>query len=168
MTRATMIVLAVVLACTTGRAAAAATPAPQAPKPQGTSNLYGVFDHSVVRPITRVTDPALGLRVLTHRRREAVNVDAADQVRLPSTWWQPRLGYRPVSVERMLQGPGDATGPAPGPWTVTKAKSQGVSPGFQIEDAKGGKFIITVTKNAIRSGEIVSGVSSRSHRGTGG
>ncbi|NOT34084.1 MAG: hypothetical protein HOP12_07935, partial [Candidatus Eisenbacteria bacterium] len=37
-------------------------------------------------------------------------------------------------------GPG--TGPAAGPWTVTRAKTQGVTPGFFIQDAKGDRFII--------------------------
>jgi hypothetical protein len=122
--------------------AANAAGSAQPPKPSHISNLYEVFDHSVVRPVTRGFDPALGVRRLAHRPREAANVDADDQVRLPSTWWQPRIGFKPVSVDRMLHGPGDGVGPAPGPWTVTKAKSQGVTPGFQIEDSKGDKFVI--------------------------
>jgi hypothetical protein len=63
-------------------------------------------------------------------------VDENDQVRLPSTWWQPRIGFRPVSVEQMLAGPGPLRGPAPGPWRVTKGKSQGVTPGFQMRDTE--------------------------------
>src|SRR5439155_12940085 len=74
--------------------------------------------------------------------REAANVDENDQVRLPSTWWQPRIGFRPVTVAQMMRGPGPGRGPAPGPWTVTKTKSTGVTPGFQIDDPNGDKFII--------------------------
>src|SRR4051812_48335613 len=90
-----------------GAAAAVAGDAgSQPPKPRGVSGLYDTFDNSFVRPATRAFDPALGVRTLAHRRREAVNVDADDQVRLPSTWWQPRIGWKPVSVDRMLHGPG--------------------------------------------------------------
>src|SRR5205085_11490470 len=106
------------------------------------SYIYDMFDHSLVRPATRVLDLPRTARRVTGHRREAANVDESDQVRLPSTWWQPRLGFKQVTVERMLHGPGNGAGPAPGKWTVTKAKVQGVNPGFQIEDAHGDKFIV--------------------------
>jgi hypothetical protein len=95
-----------------------------------------------IRPLTRGLDPSILYRRLTGDQREAANVDEHDQVRLPSTWWQPRVGFRPVSVEQMLQGPGPSTGPAAGKWRVVKAKSQGVSEGFQIKDAAGARFAI--------------------------
>jgi hypothetical protein len=96
----------------------------------------------VVRPAARSLDPVIGLRRLAGRKREAANVDAAGQVHLPSTWWQPRLGFREVPIERMLAGPGPGGGPAPGPWTITRAKTQGVTPGFFIRDAAGTAFVI--------------------------
>jgi hypothetical protein len=122
--------------------AGGAEKAPKMPREREPSYLYDLFDHSLVRPVTRTLDPALLVRKLTGRHREAENVDETDQVRLPSTWWQPRIGFRPVSVEQMLAGPGDGKGPAPGRWTVTKAKVQGVTPGFNIEDSAGGRFVI--------------------------
>jgi len=142
MRRAVLVTLAVLALGDRAAAAGGDAAAPRSPKPHGISNLYDVIDHSFTRPLTRTFDPALGVRHVMHHRREAANVDSADQVLLPSTWWQPRVGFKPVSAERMLHGPGDGTGPAPGPWTVTKAKSQGVSPGFQIEDSQGTKFIV--------------------------
>jgi hypothetical protein len=140
MIRTGLVTLAM-LALGTG-AASAGDHESQPPKPRGVSGLYDTFDNSFVRPATRAFDPALGIRRLAHDRREAANVDADDQVRLPSTWWQPRIGWKPVSVDRMLHGPGDGQGPAPGPWKVTQAKSQGVTPGFQIVDSKGDKYVI--------------------------
>jgi len=116
--------------------------APRPPRETEIAYFWDVFDHSVVRPATRALDPALGVRKLLRRPREAANVDSADQVRLPSTWWQPRLGFRPVPVAQMLRGPGPGTGPAPGAWTVTRAKTQGVTPGFFIRDAAGDRFIL--------------------------
>jgi hypothetical protein len=112
------------------------------PEATETSYYYDLLDNSVIRPITRALDPALGIRKLTGNPKQALNVDADDQVRLPSTWWQPRLGFRDVTVEQMLAGPGSGAGPAPGPWTVTRAKTQGVTPGFFIQDSEGARFVL--------------------------
>lgn len=112
------------------------------PKATEMSYFYDLLDQAIARPITRAADPALGVRELTRHPREAVNADADDQVRLPSTWWQPRVGFRTVTPEQLAHGPGPGTGPAPGPFTITKAKSQGVTPGFYITDANGDKFIV--------------------------
>jgi len=114
------------------------------PLPRAThvSYDYDAIDQAVIRPATRSLDLSLLARKVGRNRREAPNVDAADQVLLPSTWWQPRLGFRPVSPGEMLAGPGPGTGPAPGKWTVVRAKSQGVSKGFRIKDARGARFSI--------------------------
>ncbi len=128
-----------------GATSAALSAEPQSPKPPRETEIsyyYDIFEHTLVRPITRVLDPALGIRKLSGRPRQAINVDENDQVRLPSTWWQPRLGHRPVSVEQMVEGPGPRTGPAAGRWQVTRAKTQGVTPGFFIRDANGDRFIL--------------------------
>src|SRR5262249_17218201 len=87
-------------------------------------------------------DPVHDLRALTNHPKEAANVDEKDEVRLPSTWWTPRAGYHPVSVAQALAGPGPGTGPATGLWTVTRAKTQGVTPGFFLKDAAGTRFIL--------------------------
>ena len=123
-------------------ARAQAGAAPTGPRTTEISYYWDVIDHSAIRPIARTLDPVVGLRRLSGKKREAANLDARGQVQLPSTWWQPRLGYREVSVEQMLHGPGPGGGPAAGPWTVTRAKTQGVTPGFFIKDAAGDDFII--------------------------
>jgi len=138
--------------------AGAAAPAPpatavgpaaaKAPRPREISYAWDMIYHSVVRPPTRMLDPALAARNLTRQRRQAENVDAADQVRLPSTWWQPRLGFRPVSVDQMLRAGEGAGGPAGAHWTITKAKTEGVTPGFQIEDERGSKFFVKFDSQA--------------------
>jgi hypothetical protein len=115
---------------------------PPPPKEREYSYFYDIVDHSVVRPTTRALDLPLLLRKITRNPREAANVDAQDQVRLPSTWWQPRVGFRAVTPDQMLKGRGSSTGPAPGKWTVTRAKSQGVSPGFQMKDSRGNRWFI--------------------------
>ncbi|HET9328297.1 MAG TPA: hypothetical protein VFQ05_16135 [Candidatus Eisenbacteria bacterium] len=125
------------------RAAPPSKPAkPAKPKEREISAAYDLIHQTLFRPVASVFDVAKIGRDITGNPREAANVDEDDQVRLPSTWWQPRIGFRRVSVEQMLKGPGPGQGPAPGPWTVTKSKSEGVTPGFQIDDSKGDAFII--------------------------
>jgi hypothetical protein len=106
------------------------------------SYYYDLVEHTLFRPAARQLDPSRWVRKVTGLPKEALNVDEGDQVRLPSTWWQPRLGFRPMSVEQMLKGPGPGTGPAPGPWRVTRGKTQGVTPGFFIKDSQGTSFIL--------------------------
>ena len=148
----TMGVTAAVMLCAllslTPSASAAESPRPDSasgpkpPKEREVSYYYDMLDHSLVRPATRVLDVARLARKITGNPREAFNVDENDQVRLPSTWWQPRIGFRKVTVEQMLAGPGTGTGPAPGRWTLKSAKTQGVTPGFNMKDSKGDRFVI--------------------------
>jgi hypothetical protein len=123
-------------------APALAADAPKPPRVTEISYYYDNLEHSIVRPISRQLDPVHVLRKISGRPKEAANVDEQDQTRLPSTWWQPRAGYREVSVEQMLAGPGPGTGPSMEAWTVTRAKTQGVTPGFFIKDSNGTRFII--------------------------
>jgi hypothetical protein len=129
------------LALTMMLALACASAAHAEPKERKVRYDYDAYKQSI-RPLTRTFDAALGIRKLTGTMPEAFNVDENDQVRLPTTWWTPRVGFRPVTPEQMLAGPGSGTGPAPGAWTVVHAKSEGVSPGFQIKDAQGTRFAI--------------------------
>lgn len=126
-------------------AAAATAPGDSAarmPAERNYSYSYDLIDHSLIRPATRALDAARLVRRIGAHPREAANVDENDQVRLPSTWWQPRVGFRTVTPEQILAGPGSGTGPARGRWTVSHGKDQGVTPGFQIKDATGDKFLI--------------------------
>jgi len=137
---APLIALAMIFAASPAGAAPDSTG--RAPIARTYSYAYDLFDHSLIRPATRALDAARGIRKMTGHPREAANVDEHDQVRLPSTWWQPRIGFRVVTTEQLLAGPGTGSGPAPGRWTVSHGKDQGVTPGFQVKDAKGDKFLI--------------------------
>ena len=49
----------------------------------------------------------------------------------------------PMTVEEVRRGPrGDGAPDQTGPWTITGAKTQGVTPGFQIEDARGESYLL--------------------------
>jgi hypothetical protein len=59
-----------------------------------------------------------------------------------SAWYQNRHGRRRMSVEELVRGPGGQNPPVDGPWKVLTAKSEGITPGFLIEDARGGKYFL--------------------------
>jgi hypothetical protein len=81
---------------------------------------------------------ARGLGVNT--RREAVNVNAFDET-ANSSWFTNRNHVRAVPVSELREGPDSVFLPAK-PWTIKHAKLGGMSPGFQIKDANGRKWMI--------------------------
>lgn len=79
-------------------------------------------------------DPEVGKR--------AMNVNTADEVP-DSSWFTNRIYARPVPLEEVSRGPNTIDGPAAGPWTVIRAKTAGVAPGFTIRDSKGEVWFIS-------------------------
>src|SRR6185295_17276304 len=66
----------------------------------------------------------------------ARNVNTIDEVP-DSSWYTNRAGSRPLTPADVFTGPDTNAGPEPGTWTVTSSKSDGVTPGFTIKDARG-------------------------------
>ena len=64
----------------------------------------------------------------------AQNLNTIDEVP-DSGWFTNRVGSRPLTADEVFRGPDTTAGPEPGTWTVTSAKSDGVTPGFTITDA---------------------------------
>ncbi len=135
------VAIALLLPCV-GAAAGTRPDSMAVPPAAPLSYFYDAFEQGLARPLARSLDVSLLVRKLGVGRREAANLDAQDRVQLPSTWWQPRVGFKPVSVEDLLAGAGPGTGPAPGPWTISAAKSEGVSKGFTVKDSTGARFAI--------------------------
>ena len=71
----------------------------------------------------------------------AVNVNTVDEVP-DSSWFTNRIGRERWPVDRIVRGPDTVTGPAPGPWTVIAAKSEGITPGLTIKDSAGDTYFI--------------------------
>ena len=68
----------------------------------------------------------------------AGNINTVDD--LPdSSWFTNRRGLTAADVAR---GPNRSEGPAPGAWTVTSSKSDGVTPGFTVKDANGQRWFL--------------------------
>ncbi len=61
---------------------------------------------------------------------------------MKSEWWAPRHYYKRMSIEELVRGAGNADSPVPGKWTVVKAKSEGVTPRFEILDAKKRRYVL--------------------------
>ena len=102
-------------------------------------------DASAIQPleVDLIVDAASnilrGTRVPSPRR--AGNVNTVDEVP-DSNWFTNRLGFRRLTPEEVATGPDTTTGPAPGAWTVTSSKSDGVTPGFTIKDSRGQRWFL--------------------------
>jgi len=80
--------------------------------------------------------------------QQADNINVLDEPPR-SSWWTPRHFYAPMTHEQLAIGPnsrgtsGIAAGPDTSqPWTVTSGKFEGASRGFQIQDARGDRYLI--------------------------
>ena len=71
----------------------------------------------------------------------AQNVNTIDEVP-DSSWFTNRILARPVSVAEAARGPVTGNGPAPGPWLVVAAKTEGDAPGFTIRDSAGATWFL--------------------------
>ena len=117
------------------------------PKERNPNLLRDGIDESFFRPTGRLFHPGrVARRVRSlfggQKARHAANVNALDEIP-NSAWFTNRIGLYPVSPEAAARGPAQDDGPDHGgPWTVTRAKSEGVTPGFTIKDARGDTYFI--------------------------
>jgi len=117
------------------------------PKPHDWEpNFYGhLFRDAIVEPLSHafdIPDKVIGVAgaLGAHPRREAVNVNAFDEVS-NSTWFTNRNHVRAVPVAQLVLGPDSTLQPAK-PWKIVHRKTGGASAGFQIKDAAGHKWLI--------------------------
>ena len=106
------------------------------------NNIADGFDKQFVFTGKRFFDPGYQVRRLIGRPKEAYNVDAFDGVP-NSSWFINRNAHRRVAIEEIVRGPDTCDGPDTSDvWTVIRAKAEGVTPGFTIEDRRGDKYVI--------------------------
>jgi hypothetical protein len=64
---------------------------------------------------------------------------------LDGAWYTNRHGRVPMTLEQLRRGPGIDNPPSDsGPYKVLKAKTEGITPGFDIEDSRGERYMIKV------------------------
>jgi len=111
-------------------------------------NLLRDQIHSTfVRPVRRNTSPAslvrrVGSAFGGDHWPGAANVNALGEVP-NSTWFTNRIGLFPMTPAEAARGPGSGAGPdRSSPWKIVSAKTEGVTPGFNVRDAKGDTYLI--------------------------
>jgi hypothetical protein len=93
------------------------------------NDQYDFIQHSFGKPGDRSKSPAANVNTLG----EVPN----------SSWFQNRHGSSRMSLAALSRGPNTVDGPSSDqPWTVIEAKTEGITPGFRIRDARGDVYII--------------------------
>jgi hypothetical protein len=114
-------------------------PVPE-PKAVAPNQYYDFADNTVFRQIHSWFDLPRWARGIAGTPKQAVNVDAFDEV--PNSTWFTNRGER-LSLEEALRGPNQGDGPdRSAPWRVRGVKTQGVTPGFRIKDARGDTYLL--------------------------
>ena len=73
---------------------------------------------------------------------EAHNVNTLDEVP-DSSWFTNRHGVERMSIDELVRGPNTVDGPDMSvPWRVFRSKIGGLTPGFQIIDGRGDRYVI--------------------------
>lgn len=110
------------------------------PKAAAPNQYYDFADNSIFRQIHSWFDLPRHARWISGAPKQAANVDAFDEV--PDSAWFTNRGER-LSLEEALRGPDRGDGPdMSAPWRVRGVKTQGVTPGFRIKDARGDTYLL--------------------------
>lgn len=112
------------------------------PKERDPSLYWDAVHQSSFYLIENSLDLSRQYRKLTGRMHEAVNADVFGNV--PNTsWFTNRHGQTRMSRSDIERGPDQIAGPdVSGPWVITRAKPQGVTPGFFFKDVNGESFVL--------------------------
>lgn len=100
------------------------------------SEVLYLLDGSLVEPLGDAVSPGSYLAP-----RPALDVNDFGHV-LDSTWYTNRITRRSMTPTEIRTGPNTIAGPAAGPLTVVSGKVEGVTPGFEVEDAQGRRFLV--------------------------
>jgi hypothetical protein len=73
----------------------------------------------------------------------AQNINTIDEVP-DSSWFNNRIYTKPITVEDITRGPNVPDPPAPGKWTIIRAKTAGTAPGFTVRDEKGNVWFLSM------------------------
>ena len=98
------------------------------------NDYYDMFTHTLGEPGQRQSETGPPIRAGSRNTLDEVPDGA---------WFTNRIGSSAMSVDEVRAGPRGSHAPdQSGPWTIVGAKTQGVTPGFQIEDARGQRYLL--------------------------
>ena len=116
------------------------------PEPQE-RRVGAVFDHfksAIVKPALGTVNIPGHVAKIYRSPKEAENVSDLDEIS-DSSWFTNRNFWNPIAADKFGEGPARSDhAPDAGPWIVTKCKTDGVMPGFQIRDQKGDSYLLKV------------------------
>ena len=125
------------------------------PRINAATVAQNIFEYEVVLPTASLFDFSRHIRSLAGKKRQALNVDAWGEVQ-DSSWFTNRNAKHPLPLEEIARGPDTGTGPEiQGPWDIFSAKVEGFTPGFNIIDARGERYVIKFDPFGYR--ELTSG-----------
>jgi hypothetical protein len=118
----------------------------QEPAERDPSLVWDAIDATAFRPFSRLVHPGRLVRKVGtifggDHVLPAANINRLDEVP-NSSWFTNRIGLFPISPEAAAEGPGTGGPDRSTAWTVIRAKSEGVTPGFTIRDGRGDTFLI--------------------------
>ncbi|MDX2153558.1 MAG: hypothetical protein SFV54_22625 [Bryobacteraceae bacterium] len=98
-------------------------------------HVYDFLENSYVTPRREG-------KLAKHSPKRALDVNTLGE--LPdSSWYTNRHASRRMSIADLQRGPGNGTPPdANGSWRITAAKSDGITPGFVIEDKRNNRYVL--------------------------
>jgi hypothetical protein len=117
------------------------------PKERAPNLLRDGVDESFFRPMGRFFHPGRAVRRVGtwfggDHVPPAASVNALDEVP-NSSWFTNRIGLFTLTPEEAARGSVRYEGPdRDGPWTVIRAKTEGVTPGFSIRDRRGDVYVV--------------------------
>jgi hypothetical protein len=98
-------------------------------------HIYDFLDSSFVIPGREG-------KVAKHAPQPARDMNTLGEVP-DGAWYTNRHAFHRMSIVDLQRGPGNSTPPEPNrAWRITAAKSDGVTPGFVIEDARKNRYVL--------------------------
>jgi hypothetical protein len=113
------------------------------PEPkERTANFYDNFFHEqLFEEAKQDLDIPRWFRYLAGAPKPSMNVNAVDEVP-DSSWYTNRHTLRPMTIEALVRGPNQSSGPDFDQATIITAKNTGVTPGMQLRDKKGDTYLV--------------------------
>lgn len=120
----------------------AETEAPKTHYAKRQAGLYrDVFDQNIYYEGTQYLRLDRLYRLFGKKKR-ALNVNVFDEIP-DSNFFTNRHNRSRLSLDELKKGPAVTEGPDPsGPWTITKGKFDGITPGFFIQDPQGDRYLL--------------------------